>query len=113
MPTLRSSAAMCQLPQEVIHLTPIDGTRRVPFDHGRPAATLQFEPSLVGEHSIGERHRVEVNPEIERQLTNRRQQVAGLEPLFHQMASQIIGDLPIGGNRRLEVERHAECAAIV
>jgi hypothetical protein len=50
----------------VIDLTPIDGTRRGPRDHGRSAAAFQFEPALVGEHSIGERHRVEVHPEIGR-----------------------------------------------
>jgi len=102
---------MCQLPQQVVDLTPIDGTRCVPLDHGRPATTFEFEPAFVGEHSIGERHGIEVNAEIKRQLTNRRQQVAGLEPLFHQMAAQIIGDLPIGGSRGLKVEYYAECSS--
>ena len=46
--------------------------------------------------------------EIQRQLANRRQQVAGLEALVNQMPAQIVGDLPVGRNRGLEVERHAE-----
>ena len=52
-----------------------------------------------------------MNAEINRQLTNRRQQVAGLEPPFHQVLAQIISDLPIGGSVGLEVERHAESAS--
>ena len=57
---------VCQLPQQVINLAPVDGPRRVPRDHGRPAAAFQFEPALVGEQPIGEGHRVEVHPEIKR-----------------------------------------------
>ena len=50
-----------------------------------------------------------MHPEIKGELANRRQQIAGLEPLFHQMAPEIIRDLAVGGSSRLEVERHAQC----
>ena len=99
---------MCQLPQQVIDLTSIDWARRVPRDHGSPAATFQFEPALVREHPVSDRDRVEVNAEIERELPDRWQQVAWHEALFHQMTAQIIGDLPIRGSVGLEVERYAK-----
>jgi len=38
---------VCQLPQQVIDLTPIDCARRVPFDHGRPA------PRQFGARQLG------------------------------------------------------------
>src|SRR5687768_18189172 len=72
--------------------------RRPPSSTLFPYTTLfRSEPTLVREEPVSECHRVEVHPQIKGQLANRRQQVAGLEPLFRQMASELIGDLAIGG----------------
>jgi hypothetical protein len=104
---------LCHLPQQAIHLAPVDWPRRVPRDHGCAAPAFQLEPAFVGEQPVGEGHGVEVDAEIEGQLANRRQLVAGLETGIDQMPAQIVGDLPVGRNRGVEVERYSESAPAI
>jgi hypothetical protein len=61
---------MPQLLQQLIDTSAIHRPRRAARHNDGAASPLQLEPALVGEQSIRKCHGVEVDPEVERQLTD-------------------------------------------
>jgi hypothetical protein len=77
--------------------------RRALLDRG-PAAAPEVEPPLLGQRAIGLRHGVVVNAQIDRDLADRRQLIAGPEVARHQARPDGVGDLTIGRHRRVEID---------
>jgi len=102
---------MSELLQQLIDTSAIHRPRRTPRHDNGAASPLQLEPAFISEHSIRQRHGIEVDPEVEGQLTDWWQQIARPEPLFHQMATQIAGNLPVRRSGGAEIDRDAGCSS--
>jgi len=78
------------------------------LEHRRTAAVLQIQPAFLGQLAIGLGHGIEVDAQFERQLPHGGEDITGSELPLHQVRAKSVDDLPVGGNRRVEVDTNGE-----
>jgi len=69
------------------------GRRRRPLDHCRTAPASQIEPAFLSQLPISPGHRIVVNAEIQGELPDRRQLVAGAELASQEGSAEASNDL--------------------
>src|SRR5262249_26020083 len=69
--------------------------RLEPIQYDRASTSLQVKPTFIGKEAVSLGDCVEVNPEIDRQLSHRRYLVAGLKLTVDEQVTQRVDNLPV------------------